>query len=158
MILFKSILDIKLLYLSSNLFLLIQNYLFSNKFVFSKFNMSYTFLFIKMKVAGKFTLIYIMQSTLPTTIYVQNLSFFVTEIWISHNFFSIGPIYRIFMRDREQVWNFWTPTKKRVKRVKRVKKGQNLIFCKKVKILKHDFSKSLPLCTPFTLLVLFCKK
>jgi hypothetical protein len=36
----------------------------------------------------------------------------------------------IFMGDREQVWNFWIPTKKRVK------KGQNLIFGKKVKILK----------------------
>ena len=63
--------------------------------------------------------IYIMQSTLPTTIYVQNLSFLVTEIWISHNFFSIGPIYMIFMGDREQVWNFWTPTQKRVKGVKK---------------------------------------
>ena len=62
-----------------------------------------------------------MQSTLPTTIYVQNLSFFVTEIWISHNFFSIGPIYMIFMGDGEQVWNFWTPTKKRAKRVKKDK-------------------------------------
>ena len=37
--------------------------------------------------------IYIMQSTLPTTIYVENLSFLVTEIWISPNFFSMGPIY-----------------------------------------------------------------
>ena len=32
------------------------------------------FVFIRNKI------IYIMQSTLPTTIYVQNLSFFVTEI------------------------------------------------------------------------------
>ena len=74
-----------------------------------------------------------MQSTLPTTIYVQNLSFLVSQICISHNFFSIGPIYMIFIGDREGIWNFWTITKKRVKRVK---KGQNLIFCKKVKILK----------------------
>ncbi len=80
-----------------------------------------------------------MQSTLPTTIYVQNLSFFVTEIWISHNFFSIGPIYMIFMGDREQVWNFQTPTKKRVK------KGKIWNFVKKSKFWKnHDFSKSLP--------------
>ena len=51
-------------------------------------------------------------------------------------FFSIGPIYMIFMGDREQVWNFWTPTPKRVKRVK---KGQNLKFCKKVEIFHFLF-------------------
>ena len=51
-------------------------------------------------------------------------------------FFSIRPIYMIYMKDREQVWNFWTPTKKRVKRIK---KEQNLIFCKKVKILKKPW-------------------
>ena len=92
-----------------------------------------------------FIYIYIMQSTLPTTIYVQNLSFLVTEIWISHNFFSIGPIYMIFMGDREQVWNFWTPTQKRVKRVK---KGQNLKFCKKVEIF-HFFFQKVTLFFPF---------
>jgi hypothetical protein len=40
----------------------------------------------------------------------------------------------IFMGDREQVWNFWTHQKKG----KKGKKGQNLIFCKKVKILKKQ--------------------
>ena len=34
--------------------------------------------------------IYIMQSSLPTTIYVQNLSFLVTQISTSHNFFLFG--------------------------------------------------------------------
>ena len=33
--------------------------------------------------------IYIMQSSLPTTIYVQNLSFLVTQILTSHNFFLL---------------------------------------------------------------------
>ena len=33
--------------------------------------------------------VYIMQSCLPTTIYVQNLSFLVTQISNSYNFFSI---------------------------------------------------------------------
>ena len=81
-----------------------------------------------------------MQSTLPTTIYVQNLSFLVTEIWISHKFFFIGLIYMIFMggwrRDMKHLDPHQKKGKKGKKRVKRVKKGQNLIFCKKVKILK----------------------
>ena len=72
-----------------------------------------------------------MQSSLPTTIYVQNLSFLVTQISTSHKLFSIWPIYMIFMGDTDKVCNFLTPTKKRVK------KGWNLKFCKKVKILKQ---------------------
>ena len=60
-----------------------------------------------------------MHSSLPTTIYVQNLSFLVTQISTSHNFFAIWLIYMIFMGDREQVWDFVTLTKKRVKRVKK---------------------------------------
>ena len=76
-----------------------------------------------------------MQSCLPTTIYVQNLSFLVTQISTSHNFFSIWPIYMIFMGDIDKVCNFLTPTQKRVKRVK---KGLNLKFSKKLKILKKS--------------------
>ena len=60
-----------------------------------------------------------MQSSLPTTIYVQNLSFFVTQISTSHNFFSIWSIYMVFMGDREGVWNFLTPYKKKVKKGKK---------------------------------------
>ena len=56
--------------------------------------------------------VYITQSSLLTTIYVQNLSFFVSQILTSHNFFSIWPIYIVFMGDTEQVWNFLTPSKK----------------------------------------------
>jgi hypothetical protein len=94
------------------------------------------------------------QSNLPTTIYVQNLSFLVTEIWISHNFFSFGPMYMIFMGHREQVWNFQTLLKKRVQ------KAQNLKFCKKVKNFEKTiiFLKVYPLCTSFTLFVLFSKQ
>ena len=39
--------------------------------------------------------IHSMQSSLPTTIYEQNLSFFVSQISNCHNFFSILPIYMI---------------------------------------------------------------
>ena len=61
-------------------------------------------------------------------------------------FFSIGPIYMIFMKDIEGIWNFQTPTKKRLKRVK---KGQNLKFCKNVKILnKTLFFLKFTLCVP----------
>ena len=56
--------------------------------------------------------IHIMQSSLPTTIYVQNLSFFMSQISTSHNFFSIWPIYMVFMGDTDEVWNFLIPTKK----------------------------------------------
>ena len=55
---------------------------------------------------------YIMQSCLPTTIYVQNLSFLTTQISTSQNFFSIWPIYMIFMGDIDKVCNFLTPPKK----------------------------------------------
>ena len=91
-----------------------------------------------------------MQSSLPTTIYVQNLSFFVSQISTFHNFFSIWPIYMIFMGDREQVWNFLTPTKKRVK-FEIFEKSQN--FEKNI-----IFLKVYPFSTPFTLFILFCKK
>ena len=64
-------------------------------------------------------MLYIMQSCLPTTIYVQNLSFFVSKILTSHNFFSIWPIYMIFMGEIDKVCNFLTPPQK-----KRVKKGK----------------------------------
>ena len=63
--------------------------------------------------------IYITQSSLPTTIYVQNLSFLVSQILISHNFFSIWSIYMIFMGDKEGVCYVLTLTKKRVKLVKK---------------------------------------
>ena len=101
--------------------------------------------------------IHITQSCLPTTIYVQNLSFHVTQISDCHNFFSIWPIYMIFMGDREEVWNFLTPSKKRVKRVK---KGQNLKFSKKSPFFPffHFFLKVHPIFTLFTLFVLFSHK
>ena len=97
-----------------------------------------------------------MQSSLPTTIYVQNLSFLVTQIATSHNFLSIWPIYMIFMGDIDNVCNFFPPTKKRAKRVSKVKfeifeKSQNF---EKIII----FLQVYPLGTPFTLFVLFCKK
>ena len=98
-----------------------------------------------------------MQSCLPTTIYVQNLSFLVTQISTSHNFFSIWPIYMIFIGDREGVWYFFTSTKKNDKKgKKRIKfeifeKSQNF---EKIMI----FFEVYPVCTPFTLFVLFYKK
>ena len=92
---------------------------------------------------------YIMQSSLPTTICVQNLSFFVTQISTSHNFFSIWLIYMIFMGDKEQAWSFLTPAKKRVK-FEIFEKSQN--FEKTI-----IFLKVYPLNIPFTF-VLFCKK
>ena len=45
-------------------------------------------LYLNLQSAKHFILIYIMQSSLPTTIYVQNLSFLVSQILTSHNFFS----------------------------------------------------------------------
>ena len=56
---------------------------------------------------------HIMQFYFWTTIYVQILYTFVTQIWISLTFFCIRPIYMIFVGNREKIWNFWTPTKKR---------------------------------------------
>jgi len=53
-----------------------------------------------------------MQSSLPTTIYVQNLSFFVTQI--STSFFYLTDLHDIY-GDKEQAWSFLTPAKKRVK-------------------------------------------
>ena len=64
------------------------------------------------------------QSSLPTTIYVQNLSFFVSQISTSHTFFFyLADVHDIY-GDTDEVWNFLTPTKKRVKKKgkKRVKK------------------------------------
>ena len=93
----------------------------------------------------------------PLRFMVQNLSFLVIQMLTSHNFFSIWLIYRIFMGDREEMWNFLTPTKKKGKKGK---KGLNFKFSKKVKILKKIiiFLKVYSLCTPFTFYILFCKK
>ena len=44
--------------------------------------------------------IYIMQSCLPTTIYVQNLSFLVSQISTSHNFF-------FYLADLHDIYGWW---------------------------------------------------
>ena len=81
--------------------------------------------------------LYITQSSLPISIYVQNLSFLVTQILTFNHFFCFWHIYMIFMGDREKVWYFMIPRKK----------GWNLKFSKKVKILKKSsFFKKFTLC------------
>ena len=88
--------------------------------------------------------IYILQSSLPTTIYVQNLSFLVSQILTSISFFSISPIYMIFMRDMDKMCNFLIHTKKKVK------KGKIWNFVKKSKFWKnHHFFSSVPFEYPF---------
>ena len=76
-------------------------------------------LYINRSGSTKLHDIYFMHECFWTTIYVQILLFFVTQILTSHSFFSILPIYMIFMGEKDKVCNFLTPTKKRVKRVKK---------------------------------------
>ena len=69
----------------------------------------------------------IMHEGFWTTIYVQILLFFVTQILIHCNFFSIWPILVIFMDKAAQTQYFWA-----IKNFfeKRVKRGTCRNFCK----------------------------
>jgi hypothetical protein len=59
-----------------------------------------------------------MQSSLPTTMFVQNLWFLFIQILISHIFFPSAPIYMIFVGNRDELWKFTTIIKEIVKSVK----------------------------------------
>ena len=67
------------------------------------------------KTSRFFYVTYIIQSTLPTTFDVQNLSFLVSQISIFLTFFFIGPIYMIFMGDKEISMDFLDPHQKNCK-------------------------------------------
>ena len=49
----------------------------------------------------------------------KNIHFWIRTTLTKWTFFSIGPSYMVFMGDREQVWHFWTPTKKKGKKGKK---------------------------------------
>ena len=98
---------------------------------------------------------YIMHEGFWTTIYVQILLFFVTQILIHCNFFSIWPILVIFMDKEAQTQYFWAIENFFEKRVKR---GTYRNFCKICPKLKkfQFFVKSqyiVPFLPFFTLLL-----
>ena len=78
---------------------------------------------------------YIMQTCFCTTIYVQILLFFVTQILTPHSFFSMWSILVIFMDKAAQTQYFWAIKKFFEKRVKR---GTYRNFCKICQKLKKS--------------------
>ena len=101
-------------------------------------------------------IIYIMQSSLPTTIYVQNLSFFVTQILIPITFFLFGRFTWYLCGIWTKCVTFWPHKKKRKKGNKR---GKFEILWKSQNFEKNIiFLKVYPLSTSFTLCVFFCKQ
>ena len=96
--------------------------------------------------------IYIMHEGFWTTIYVQILWFFVTQILIHCNFFSIWSILVIFMDKEAQTQYFWAIENFFEKRVKRGTYRNFCQICPKLK--KFQFFVKFQYIVPFFTLLL----